>query len=262
MARDLSDTIRTAFAGVHNYCHCYSRYNTIPSPSITKYLEIPINEDVFEVPLFAFLSFVNAVKDNKDTSTNAIVTVLKCINYTSGYKTVDRCMRDVLYENYRNSKLVVVEAKKGDDTIRYYGTHGAVFNDDFQPIAMCSWQIERYWNDIKEIDGKVKGKVARYKFLKPILRISPYVYLEKDDTMERYLVNKLMTACLENGVNYPPSGYTGDRFDTPSWQECAHIKIEIDYTPFVVRETLAPSISTSNKQLLQLAIDHIEEVLQ
>jgi hypothetical protein len=40
------------------------------------------------------------------------------------------------------------------------------------------------------------------------------------------------------------------------------VKIEIDECPFVIRGTDVPSISVTNEDLLQLAADHIDEIIQ
>ena len=44
--------------------------------------------------------------------------------------------------------------------------------------------------------------------------------------------------------------------------ESISVKIDIDDIPFTILDTDIPSVSTTNKQLLQLAIDHIDEITQ
>ena len=39
------------------------------------------------------------------------------------------------------------------------------------------------------------------------------------------------------------------------------VKVEIEDCPFTIRAAATPSISTTNQQLLQVAIDHINEIL-
>lgn len=266
MSRDLSSTVRTMWS-TDCYCNCYSSYRRSRQNthnSTVRYMEIPIVQDVFEVPLFAFNTFVYAVGQNIDSQAAAIVVSLDTMENTPSYVTVDRFMRDVLLERYSTSRLVLLEVKQGNDTLTYYGTQGAVFDRDFNPLMICSYQLERVWT-VEANAGEPDKEVVRYKFLQPILRINPNTFLYKESSMERFLVNKLMTNCLENKFNLPYAyNLASGRFISPSNYDdvLMPVKVEICDCPFQIHETETPSISTTNQQLIQTAIDYLDELIQ
>lgn len=266
-SRDLSGTIRMMFRN-NSYESCWSshrRRSRIVSDENDniRYMEIPICQEVFEIPIFAFEAFLKAVKEGKDTQSNAIAVMLNTIGKEPRYKTLDRYMRDVLLEGYRDSRLVKLEVKQGNDNLMYYGTMGAVFDKDFKPLAICSYQVKREVDVVTNPDEQEES-ITKYKFLNPILRVDPYAYLYKTTSMERFIVNKMINTCLEDGA-FMPMDYDVDRhFVIPRDQAIKNypVKIEIDECPFLIHQTDSPSISTNNQKLLQLAIDHIEELIQ
>ena len=260
MARGLDDIIVAMYSG-RNYQHCYRPWReegTLVSNTAVMYIEIPIKEDVFEVPIFALDAFVKAVGQNRDIGTEAIVAALNTLDRTSDYKSVERCMKDILVEDFLNSRLVKINVKDGEDTVLYYGTQGAVFKADFTPIMVASWQFERY---IETIISSGEGEIAevKYKFLKGILRVDPGVYVNKADPMEKFIVNKIINTCLTNIIRTPPAGHLGTHFSVTA---AVPFQVEIGYNPFIIHDADTPSISTTNEQLLQAVLDHTEEVMQ
>ena len=137
--------------------------------------------------------------------------------------------------------------------IPYYGTQGAVFDKEFDPVMMCSCIVER--NKEKE-ESK-----SFYKLSKLILRIDPYAFIHKPTSMERFLNNKLITACLENTFFMPSSYLYRNHLRISRPTEKFPVKVEIDNCPFTVRSANTPSISTTNQQLLQIALNHIHEII-
>ena len=255
MARDLSYTIREAFQGTrYNRCYCGYRYNFQLSSNAVRYLEIPLNRDIIEIPLFALDVFIDAVKDG-GCDADAIVTVLKTTDCVTGYKTLDRSMKDILYENYNVSKLIKIDLTKDNNPLIYYGTCGAVFDKDFNPLVVCMWQIEQC---IQEDEDDAAFK---YKFLRPVIRIHPDVYLRRSDSMERFIAGKMLNTCLQwENFQAPPSWKLNSSFLTSDSGYTA--RAEIDEFSFVIHDTSSPSISTTNQQLLRLALDHIEDIVQ
>lgn len=264
MARDLSTTIQSIYDGMYSTCHChrYYRGENLPlSNSNTKYMVIPIDEDNFEIPLFAMRTFVDTVNSGQDEGLSSIVAMLNTEDKEPNYVTVDRYMRDILEENIKSGRLVRCNVKSGNNEFIYYGVHGAVFDYDFSPIMICSWQVETFLYENESPEGVIDCGI-KYKFKRPILRVQPDVYLSKSDSMEKFIVNKMIAACLERSV-YPPHGnYLGPKFVELPRGHSEFIKVELDTSPFVVKQTDTPSISTTNQQLLQIAIDHIDEIIQ
>ena len=254
MARDLEQAIESAFRGMNTYTRgCQYWYGDRPIPvSTKKYMEIPIEEDIFELPVFALSDFNELTRDNKDLSTEAITAMLFSLNKEPRYKSLDRYMRDIILEQFTHSRLVKCEVKQGTETILYYGTHGAVFDKYYNPMMMCLWQIERRW---------VNEKTRKYHFIKPILRINPDCYVHQWDPMQRWIAKKAATAALTETIYKPFGRDLTDAFEEIPYDARMDLTVEISKSPFRIRTADTPSISTTNKSLLQLVIDHIEEIV-
>ena len=235
MARTLNGTLETLFRGF-NYIRCHLDIGQSLNPTV-KYMEIPISENRFEVPIFAMDGFDKAIRSNIRGYRNieALTVILNSTGYHSGYVTLDRNMTDVLLERFSRSRLALVNVKDKNNVLTYYGTQGAIFDKDLNPVMMCSFLME-------------KNQEGNYRCVRPILRIKPQVYMNKANPMERYIVNKIAPTCLSNSVLA-----NGTTRSVP--------KVEIDECPFVIRTSDVPSASTTNKELLQIAINHVDEII-
>lgn len=249
MARSLDTIVQYSFNGTF-WHHCFYDNTVQGHTDIVKYMEIPVNEDSFEVPLFALPTFIGALMDNRLPQTDALVVCLKAGGVSSGYSSLERIMKDVMIEKWISSKLVTIPVKLGDDIIYYYGTGGAVFDCNFNPIMICSWQVEQYIEESVDEEGNTHTN-TKYRYVKPIIRISRIAFVEKRDAMERFLSNKYANTCLMERVT-PPT-LLRDR---------KSIKLEVDEFPFRFLQTDVPSISTSNQELLELAANHIDDIVQ
>lgn len=225
----------------------YNRSTGNTPITVKKYMEIPISSDVFELPLFAFEDFKKMHKDEK--TGDVIVASLYSCGQTSNYRSLDSIMKDVL-STYFNRHLCKVQIPNSTNV--YYATFGAVFDENFTPLMMLSWIMERKINE----EGVIK-----YQYKKPLLRLNPYPCLNKEDALQKFLGGRWMTTALGATV-YTPYLYDLRDYIEPGSFSFEHVKIEIDECPFVIRSTDVPSISVTNKDLLQLAADHIEEILQ
>jgi len=117
---------------------------------------------------------------------------------------------------------------------------------------MLSWIMERRVNE----EGAIK-----YRYKKPLLRLNPYPCLNKEDALQKFICGRWMTAVLGATVD-TPSTYGLREVIEPGCSRFEHVKIEIDECPFAIKSTDVPSISVTNEDLLQLAADHIDEILQ
>ena len=251
MARSISSIIDSIFSTTDAYNHCYRRYGraTGIAQSDTKYMTIPIGNGTFEVPIFAFEEFCQAVldPDARDCPSDAIVVQLNYKENQSRYTSLNAVISDVLNEKYSNSRLCKLTITKLDTT--YYGTYGALFNEEFKPIMMCSWLMEKYEN---------QDNHTRYRFIKPIVRIEPYCFMNKSDVLERFICNKFVSTVLEGLYHIPLSRR---RYLDITSSNNYHPKIEIDECPFTIEGADTPSVSTTNRELLQLARNHINEII-
>lgn len=251
MARTLGSTIIDVFE-VNTSRRCfYHPEEDYPLPqTIDKFFEIPIDGDVFEIPTFALKPLMDRI--NAPGELPSVITAkLHTDNNTAGYKKAERNLVEILRESFVESKLCRVDAECGEEKVPYYGTCGAIFNKDFNPIAMCSWIIEKFSDELG---------VYRYRFLQPILRIDPAAFVHGADSIERLVAKKLINYCLMSPKHPPYQWNRGvcfiaDEDDYP-------VKVVIEESPFNIRCVDKPSISTTNQQLLQIAIDHIDEVIQ
>jgi hypothetical protein len=226
----------------------YGRSNISAPTTAKKYMEIPISADVFELPLLAFKDFVKIHQQRKES--NMIVAQLYSCGQTSTYKSMDSIMKDVLstYFDRHLSKIEIV----GTNNI-YYATFGAVFDENFTSLMMLSWIMERRVNE----EGVIK-----YRYKKPLLRLNPYPCLNKEDALQKFICGRWMTTALGTRVHTPSAYYCRDFIEQSGYLSFNHVKIEIDECPFVIRGTEVPSISVTNEGLLQLAAEHIDEILQ
>lgn len=207
-----------------------------------KYMEIPVDSDVFEVPLFAFHKFCNML--DKGINANTIVAALYSCGAESSYKSIEAIMRNVLYATF-DSHLSKIQID-GTSNI-YYATMGAVFDKDLNPLMVMSWQMERQ-NDERE----------PYSFKRPILHITPISFVRKEDPVQRFLVGKMLTTALD--MDIPEPYLFTDRLHFKTNESSFKIKVEIDDCPFNIKGVDVPSISVTNENLLQLAAEHIDEI--
>ena len=264
MARTIQGSIDSMFELYHFSNRCRNNYGQVHNPNV-RFLEIPITEDVFEIPLFAYNAFYKAATSSNADSIEAIVVKLDTRDYTSGYKSLDRALKDILLEKYDTSRLVKVSVKKGNDDVDYYGTVGAIFNSSFKPLMMCSFIMERY-KPVSD-DGDNVVNTTKYKLIRPVLRIDPEVYMSKADPMEKFIANKMIGLCIENLKRTPSNYYlNGDHTASCCIVTCEQshlpVKVEIDSCPFSLLTADTPSISTTNQELIKVAIDHLDEIVQ
>ena len=255
MPAELNFAVRAIFRSNDTTSRGLSYYGSASREEDLKklYMEIPINTPTFELPAFAYNTFETMVRKNRENC-DAIVVTLKTMGKEPKYSTLNRYMRDLLNNDYANNKLIRVNVKQTDNTFKkYYVTQGAVFMDEFKPIMMCSWLVERF----------VANEKTRFKFIKPILRIEPRCYLDKEDAMQRFIATKMPTLALDQLVEFPHVGNLDDVIIVQNYiSPTVEVKVEIDRNPFVLKKSDAPSISTTRENLLQLAIDHIDEFIQ
>lgn len=245
----LDSVISSIFYGDCRNSMIRSQYRSMVDPiTFEKYMEIPISSDVFELPLFAFEDFKRMHRNEKIG--DVIVASLYSCGQTSTYKSIDSIMKDTL-STYFDKRLCRIQVPNSTNV--YYATFGAVFNENFTPLMMLSWIMERRVNE----EGAIK-----YQYKKPLLRLNPYPCLNKEDALQKFICGRWMTTALGVTVDTPSTYGCRSFIEQPDSFRFNHVKIEIDECPFVIRSTDVPSISVTNEDLLQLAADHIDEILQ
>ena len=250
--RDLKTAISYCFesSGPSNY----SLNRGISFTSKSSYMLIPVTGDNIEIPTMAMYSLYKVA--DKITNKKPIDTIVINLENTGGfttYKSVDACFRDafrVSYQNARLRKLITV----GNPEKTYYGTYGAIFDENFKPVVMLSWELKKIYRD----NGQDSFK---YKFIRPILRVAPEVFINKSNTVERFIINKLIPTTLSLTRIYSPI-YRSKIYETNNGDCNLKAKVLIEDCPFVIKETDVPSISTTNEELLGNALNYIDEIIE
>lgn len=250
--RDLKTAISYCFesSGPSNY----SLNRGISFTSKSSYMLIPVTGDNIEIPTMAMYSLYKVA--DKITNKKPIDTIVINLENTGGfttYKSVDACFRDafrVSYQNARLRKLITV----GNPEKTYYGTYGAIFDENFKPVVMLSWELKKIYRD----NGQDSFK---YKFIRPILRVAPEVFINKSNTVERFIINKLIPTTLSLTRIYSPI-YRSKIYETNNGDCNLKAKVLIEDCPFVIKETDVPSISTTNEELLGTALNYIDEIIE
>lgn len=200
------------------------------------YMEIPIDKDSFEMPTFAFSSMRYAFVQQSECK--AIVANLCDFGYRVSYKSLDANIRAVLDSSFPQKNLLKIVA--GDKP--YYITQGIILDEDFNILLLMTWEVHRNAN-----------ADSPYHLTRPVMRVNPMVYRDKNNSMYRYIINKIVTSAVQIPRVYD------NMFEYNNYYT---IKIIVDTIPFNITYTEAPSISTTNKELLDIAVAYSEELLQ
>jgi len=242
----------TRFSTTTTGCDYYYD-SSLRRKSQSKFLEIPTNKSVFEIPVFAMNEFVHSAIENPYM--DAVVAELYSIGHTPRYKTVDRYMRDLIRADFSYHHLIELKVPQGSATTLYYVTHGTFFDSQFNPLMMLSWQIERQL--VTETGDAV------FHFLRPVLRIHPSCCINPSNAIEKFITRKMLPLVLNIYKFKTPDANEisrlFDRTDTGVYQK---VKVEIDESPFVLRTVEAPPISITDSALTQVAREHIDELIQ
>lgn len=218
------------------------------------YMIVPCKGDKVEIPVFLLRQFADYMeKRNLDEAPDYLSVSLGSIGKASGYSSFDRIIRSVLQDDFTQHRLVKFQGKDGDNLHTYYGTKAALFDSDFTPLMICAWEMERkkvyQWNT-----DSIRNWLTR-----PIMRISPHFFIEKQDNVGRFVNKKMLTALVQRNMSTPRWMPT----DNVSyiWNARYTPKVVIDAIPFQLKKVDAPSISTTNDCLLQLASEHLNDIV-
>lgn len=251
--RDLKTAISYCFECVAS--DAYSINRSVSFTDKSSYMLIPVTGDNIEIPTMAMYSLPTL--ENKILQKEPIDALVVNLNNNGGYssfKSVSASIRDaftVLYKNAHLRKLVTV----GDPEKTYYGTYGAIFDENFKPIVMLSWELKKIYRDDEQ-------DPFRYKFIRPILRVAPEVFINKSNTVERFIINQIIPTALSITHLSSPRFYDCKIYDSNSYNCNTKVKVLIEKIPFIIKEADVPSISTTNEELLGTALNYIDEIIE
>lgn len=214
------------------------------------YMTVPINEEYLEIPVFAVKGLENIVHSHDiDLESDSLAIELHTSQDAGGYATLDSNIRKIIGTNFSN-RLSKLSIKENSDTF-YYGTYGALFDKDLNPVMMLVWKVRK-----RPVSTLENGDTRLFIPIKPIIRVSPEV-VQKRNSMERYIFNRIITEGLAltrlEGMYTNVFKYTSELFST---------QVIIDKMPFRVSPSAIPSISTTNEELIGTALEYIDEMDQ
>lgn len=242
--KELSSIIADNFNG---YYGSYLQSSSIRKTRKSAFMPVPIDQEIIRLPVFILSSLANLGRSLTVPGADTLVVGLECMGAFTSYKSVDSNVRNILNSDFYKNRLARIDSLK-----TYFGTQGAVFDEDFNPVMLMYWEIGRTL-------GNTTPAVIHYDFLKPVLWVSPQVVISKSDPVERYIINRIVPTVLSlNGISAPRMvtcfGNTAFKDFQPS--------VIMGCCPFAIKETEAPSVSTSNSELLQIALDYQKELTQ
>lgn len=245
---DLKDIIKRCFDGYSTDFYFQRNDSTVRN---FLYMSVPVYKESFEIPVFLLEKLSLSNSPITSGMMDSFTIRLNHINAESTYKSLPSKVRDVLQRKFESIRLIKISLGTQGDNY-YYGTCGAIFNKDFLPIMIMSWRIEKFQQDNAD-------RPFIYKFVQPILRISPSVFIDKNDSVKRNIINQIIPNALDCEC-HNPTIYNNPLFDNS--YRYFNVKVDIDNFPFSFSKVCAPSVSTTNEELLSVALDHIDEVVE
>lgn len=206
--------------------------------------------DTFEIPV-VMLDTLEKVRDdmirNQRFSSDEIVVPLWYCGSVPYYVSFDAAIKSALTTRLDGAQLIMINVKQGEGTVPYYVTHGMIFDGQMAPVLVCTVECKKVTrlnaNGIKEVV---------FEGLKLIVRINPDCFIRKRNQIERYTSNKFPSTFLEtyhittSGSIRHPRTLPKEVIVSNSW-------------PFKITRPKVPESGIDNKELLQVAIDHIED---
>lgn len=210
------------------------------------YMTIPLTGEHIEVPAFVAYAL------GEYTDMDAIAVTVNHTGDKGIYKSLSSNIRYALQKVYSPYHLVKITEEEED----YYATYGAIFNKDYKPVMLMTWEIDKIPVEEESLSCKYK-----YKMMRPVLRIAPEVF-RKSNAVEKYIVNKIIPETLASEDIDWPNNLRRYNFVLHSYSDSPVIKAVIEDCPFSIRSADTPSVSTTNKDLLAIALNHLDELMQ
>lgn len=236
-------------------CWNFYQHNEGDIDKGSRYMTVPIKGDKIEIPVLAFRSFVNIVKNIPDDELpDNLVIELNSLGKRCRYKALTARLKGIMSSNFTSCHLVKVnndeEDKEEAEMTEYYASEWSLFNDRFAPLMMFTWQFKCQ----QDIDDNGM-KMTRYRFLKPVMRITPTLFTLKYDKVGRFVCKTLLSEVLNTSIE---TQYYNSHFD--AFAPFISTSLIVDYMPFRITPVAPPNINTTNEQLLKTVVDNLEDV--
>lgn len=221
------------------------------------FMSIAINDFSFDVPAIMVHMFMRQYKQfyEKDEPIPSHITIPLFIveNYTFGYKGLFPQLRWA-YDNGSSCGLTPLRYEY--ENTGYYAAQGIIIDSNYKPILMQSYRF------VVDTQDTEKQYIKRLRLEQLCLWINPCVYLKSDPVQK--LVLSLIPKCVGqeltvHHITTSPCILMPERrtmYNGPFMK----IRTIIDSFPCTMQSPSVPSISTTNEELLQTAIDHIDNL--
>lgn len=239
----LTDTLEYVFRGIGGRYYNCSSANPIGNACMT----IPMKNTIIELPVLMFYEL-----PKMPFIPDAFVANLNYIGLADLYKTLSSNVKAALTARLSRKRLFKITLSDKSSNV-YYGTFGAIFDENFHPIMILSWEMYKI-----PVDKDIPDRVI-LRPVNPILRIHPSVFINKNDSMKRFIANKIFPTALELAIHAP---YAQLPYLSPANHNRLYsVQVIVDKMPFEVKEPSRPSISTTNKSLINVALDNLDEII-
>lgn len=245
----IADNLRRMFSYVpSNY---FGSSNSLTNSMFSHYVDVDLSTPVFELPLFCLKYFCkNLQRITENIQGLHLAVPLRYYGKQSSYKSMPTILsKEVLFSEI--SKLGLYKIPVSSDSY-YYGTQGAVFDKDMKALCIASWRM------LLTTDETSEGTpVNTLTLSRPILRISPHVYLDKADPVQSFIANKLLKTFLEHpvtAISYYTMPYLTKDYGNYT------VQVIFEESPFPITSVPTPSISTSQQSLINTVIDNISDL--
>jgi len=156
--------------------------NFTPSVPFTRYIKVPLDRDVIEVPCIYKYPVMKALQFNRmhpDEASKEIYIPMFCMyDDPAESRSSNPLLKKFLYEGYGEPNLT---RKKGSGII-YLGGEGIILYNDFTPLVMMTMEI-------------TKDPSGKYTATRQIVRINPVIY-NRDDILAKHIRTKFITGVL------------------------------------------------------------------
>ena len=210
-----------------------------------KNLIVDISNDRIEIPVLARNFFENIISDNIQFST--ITTIKKIIlplydnTPVKEFKTFSNIINHLFTKMSYSQRLQRIVTYSGEE---YYGGKGIILDKDFNPLLLCTLIAEK----------DTSSDTMIYK--KAICYISPKVFLEPNNLINRGIIKKIIPFYSSNNIYCECYSYGfNSNLDR-------RVKIIIDNFDNFFTEPIKPTPSTCSDEILnKCLIDNIDDIM-
>jgi len=240
--RTLNDTLVGAYLNYRGHTNGVGYRWPAVNKTCPAFMEVPLKGETLEVPLLAMPQLKELLQSEADTA----VLSMSWSGQTSSYKSPAPIIRDLFDTNFHRRRLIKVIFE--NSPVFYYGSVGALFDCMYRPLMMASWSFSKLRDD-PDYD---------YVTRRPVLRLSPKLFVERDSFLESFLIGKFLRTYLEHKVSTP---YLEDcRIKYCENNPNNQVEVIVDDIPFRVVRPQVPSVLIDNDILLRVLANFKDDV--